>query len=254
MMNCRSKNGFTLCDLLITVAVIALIIGLILPWLGSARRTARSMSNNTQVRGIQQGFVTYAQSNKLPGQDGYFPGLDSTGNIIPDGDATGHSGSGAHPAARMWMMLDGNYFTPDYMICPADERAVELPRPEESQPIAPVQVENYSYAVLGVMGSANETLEWSETLNTKAIVLSARAIGTGPGDISSVWTDLGSGEWRGGVARNDNSTSYESTHVFNDTQYGDGEVNAVDDLFADEPGADDAYLVHEDAVTAYNAK
>ncbi|MEM9418293.1 MAG: hypothetical protein AAGA25_04440 [Planctomycetota bacterium] len=211
------------------------------------------MASNTQSRGIHQGFVTYAQSNKAPGQDGFFPGLDRTGNIVPDGDDTGFSGDGSVPGSRMWMMLEGNFFTPDYMMSPADERAIEVEFLEDSQRFAPIKPENHSYALQFIVGTPNETIEWSETLKTDAIVLAGRAIGTGPDNISSVWTDPGSGDWRGDLVRNDNSTTFAKKHVFEDTQFGDGDVNPLDDVFADDPDADDAFLVHEDATTAYSA-
>lgn len=60
------------------------------------------MSNNTQLRGIHQSLVTYAQINKTGGNDGYFTGLDSRGGIVPNGPATGNSGGGTEPGARVW--------------------------------------------------------------------------------------------------------------------------------------------------------
>lgn len=252
-LDVRSR-GFNFVALMITLTIIATAIAILLPALGAARRTAHCPVSNTQTRGIHQGFVTYAQSNKVAGQDGFFPGLDSKGQIVPDGEFTGLSGDGATPGARLWMMLEGNYLTPDYIVSPADMRAVEVEVLPNSKHFAPITPQNYSYAMQHLTGTSNESAEWSETLSTSAIVLSARAIGTGPNDISSVWTDPGSGDWRGEVVRNDNSTAYESIHAFSDTRYGEGNVNATDDLFADAPDADDAYLVHADATTAYSAE
>jgi Ca-activated chloride channel family protein len=54
---------------LVVISTVAILVGLLLPATGSARRAARQMKNTTQVRGIVQGLVTYAGGNKerLPG-------------------------------------------------------------------------------------------------------------------------------------------------------------------------------------------
>ncbi|MGB1126504.1 MAG: type II secretion system protein, partial [Phycisphaeraceae bacterium] len=66
------RSGFTLIELLVVISIIALLIAILLPALGAARRTARRMQSSTQLRGIHQGLVTYANSNK-----NNFAGLDS---------------------------------------------------------------------------------------------------------------------------------------------------------------------------------
>ncbi|MEM1107777.1 MAG: hypothetical protein AAGH99_03710 [Planctomycetota bacterium] len=221
------------------------------------------MSNNTQLRGIHQAFVTFAQSNKRGGYDGYFPGLDASGRVIPDGEDTFFSGDGTFPAARLVMLLNGNYFTPEYVINPADTRAIETTT--DTGDYERLLPENYSYALLEITGALTfaedktrdwsqygRAIEWQETLNTAAIVMSDRAIGTGRDDMSSVWTETGSGDWRGGVVRNDNSTSFETTTEFEDTKYGNAAANNLDHLFEDAAGAVDAFLVFEDATTAYS--
>ena len=63
-------SGFTLIELLVVISIIALLIGILLPALSSARAAARQMVNNTQLRGFHQGFFTFAQENK-----GWYPGV-----------------------------------------------------------------------------------------------------------------------------------------------------------------------------------
>ena len=66
-----ARRAFTLIELLVVISIIALLIAILLPALGAARRSARQMANSTQLRGIHQGMVTFAQDNK-----GFFPEIE----------------------------------------------------------------------------------------------------------------------------------------------------------------------------------
>jgi prepilin-type N-terminal cleavage/methylation domain-containing protein len=62
-MTKRHTKAFTLIELLVVIAIIALLIGILLPALGKARQSARQLKDSTQVRGIHQGMVMWAQNN-----------------------------------------------------------------------------------------------------------------------------------------------------------------------------------------------
>jgi prepilin-type N-terminal cleavage/methylation domain-containing protein len=67
------KRGFTLIELLVVISIIALLIAILLPVLGEARRTARDVACLTNVRQLGQLMNQYAYDN-----DGRTMPVDST--------------------------------------------------------------------------------------------------------------------------------------------------------------------------------
>ncbi|MEM1444883.1 MAG: type II secretion system protein [Planctomycetota bacterium] len=74
-----------------------------------------------------------------------------------------------------------------------------------------------SYTIVNVAADQLDN-EWKETINTQAMVLADRAVGDGNtfgtshASASSVWTEEGSGDWRGALTRNDSSTETGTTY------------------------------------------
>lgn len=284
MANHHPRRGFTLIELLVVVSIIALLIAILLPALGAARQSARQIQNSTQLRGIHQGMFAFAQSNK-----GWFPGIGGDGQPLRGGtSALAHtlnitatyraSGLGTNPNRRYAIMLETNYFTPEYVISPADSGLKELP--DTTATGANVGNANYSYAMLSIHLLPNGTAwnnspgtwqatergqEWKDTANTQAIVLSDRAIADNgvAGNVSigfeeyhSVWTEPGSLEWSGSALRNDGSVGFGRTPSDFMTRYGSAIKNASDHLFIDEgtnPRAN-ARLAHQNTTATLSSE
>lgn len=74
-----TRAGFTLIDVLVSIAVIAVLIGILLPSIASVNETARRVMCQSNIRQIGLGVIMYADENKrmlpstvfLPEQIGY---------------------------------------------------------------------------------------------------------------------------------------------------------------------------------------
>ena len=218
----RRIKAFTLIELLVVISIIALLIGILLPPLGAARRTANQMKNGTQVRSIIQGAVIFAQSN-----GSYYPGLDSGGSVlVPTASqltslgnpSIGGGSNGNHPAARMAILINGNFFTSDIAVSPGETTSIaKWPRSGETSGspfTGSSSAGHYSYALLALAdeitgatittsGHTGRIGEWRETSNSQAVVVSDRLFGTN----RSIWSSKDN-DWRGSVGFNDNHVEF----------------------------------------------
>ena len=58
------RRAFTLIELLVVIGIIALLMGILLPSLAMARRHARSVVGNTNMRSLTQMMLIYTNDNQ----------------------------------------------------------------------------------------------------------------------------------------------------------------------------------------------
>lgn len=232
----RQMNVF---DLAAVLLLVVFLLALTVPVNVASARSSRRSMHSTQMRGMHQGLITFANSNR-----NYFPGLDRTGDP-----------AGLNVENRYQLLLDGNYFTPEYAISPMESD----PSITEYAYTGAVTANNYSFAMLQVPHAGGRYTEWSATLNSQAVVMSDRNTGTEI-DTYGIHNDrwessslmgcsynhrqpyVDAGHWIGSVLYNDNHVTFIETDTLEDSKYGDVSVTA-DKLFSS-PGENDALLVH----------
>lgn len=98
----RSRSAFTLVDVIVTMAVVALLIGLLMPGLASVRETSRRVVCASSLRQIGFGLTLYADMNH-----DYLPSSAFLRGEKPGGDDGGSGSETWFPSEMMTLRLPG---------------------------------------------------------------------------------------------------------------------------------------------------
>lgn len=201
--------------IVIGLLVGVMMLGILLPALGAARKTANRAKNQTQVRLIVQEMTVYAAANS-----DQLPGLDANGNL-----------SGPTTAERFETLFNQATLAPEVAINPVDTGITLWTGGSVTQ-------SNYSYAMLRIDRAADEGRRkamWRANYDTLAPWISDRNTSTTPGQTSSVWQPY---IWEGAIGWGDGHASHMyGPDVTTSTQQ-------LDNLFED-AGSDDAYMSYD---------
>ncbi len=117
-MTHRKHRGFTLIELLVVISIIALLIGLLLPALGQARAKARQVKCATQVRGLHQGCVGWAQDHR----DRYpIPEFLDKADLTEESSTGGAEGGKNRTGNILSVMIFNKIISTDLCVSPSEE-------------------------------------------------------------------------------------------------------------------------------------
>jgi prepilin-type N-terminal cleavage/methylation domain-containing protein len=143
-------RGFTLVELLVVVAIIALLIGLLLPALSKAQRSAKTLQDSANISQIHKGFLTYANQDdkgRLP-----IPGLirrQAVGGVFYPGQGEENPTQNRTEGLYSSMIAKG-FITPEVCVSPV-----------ETNPVVKTKSDyNYNSYNPGAAGDASGPFHW----------------------------------------------------------------------------------------------
>ncbi len=232
----RTPRGFTLIELLTVMAIIALLVGLLLPAMNLSRERAHALKCQAQLKQIHQSFVVHGRD-----WDGAFPtpGLvnrlaDATPGLpSPQQPGRGPEDPQANSSENMYSLCVMHALFPaEILVCPTEPSAyVAVKSDYDFEAYDPLQdvywdpsfrtridktrhgaadlLSNASYAHTPIAGQ-RKVKEWRDTANSQWPILGDRGVRKGSELADDYNTSVtlqshgGSKQWDGNVCFNDN--------------------------------------------------
>ncbi|MCG3181133.1 MAG: hypothetical protein BIFFINMI_03507 [Phycisphaerae bacterium] len=109
------KKAFTLIELMVVVAIIALLISILLPSLGRAREAARRIKCGGNLNNIGKSLKTYQSSDSKQSFPMVAVGKQNDGTTAAPAGAAAADTDGS-----LWLLVSTGSVSPDIFICPSD--------------------------------------------------------------------------------------------------------------------------------------
>lgn len=154
--NSSRRAGFTLVELLVVIGIIALLVSILLPVLGSVRRKAQSAACMSDVRQLFMAMNMFAQDNKGHLPRPYGVGDLSSNPVMVKTFAYLQKASGAaghidldDDKGALWRYLKGKDARAKVMMCEGDDG-----EPLQGHSVQPGYPRNFSYSLNNLIQQA----------------------------------------------------------------------------------------------------
>ncbi len=256
-----SKKGFTLIELLVVMSIIALLLSILMPALGRARREAMLLKDSTRIKSIHTGWITWASGHNTryptPGYvnrqtDDVLGDVKGRGREDREKNTTDniHSLSVMENLYAVDLLVSDNEPNPNVYVMEGYDFGARNPADDtywhgDSPSDGPTEVDgfkadltdggdgcNVSYASIPLIGDRKKK-EWGSSGSSEFAILSNRGPMFGQlEDHSMTYYIHGGGRtWVGNVCWQDNHMSYEESLYPVMSIYRTSEGHVPDNLF-----------------------